>query len=280
MDVLHVDPFVLPGLVVLGLATGFLTGLFGIGGAFITTPVMIAVLGIDPSLAVGSSMGLTLVNGLVGLRGHAGMGHVETRAIWAIGIPACCGTLAGFQLHHYVQERMGHAFSDFVSLAYVVTLLPIALLVWWQSDRKIGRPWLSRLHLPPMIRLKQKELPPVSLTVLALFAVLLGIAKGLVGIGGGIILLPFLVLVVGLTPQRAVAVSLGMVTLTSVVGTGLYAWSGDFSATIVVAMLAGSVMGIGLGTRMCHVSTPKRLKRLLALLIFAFVIFLTVDLIL
>ncbi len=279
MDALYADPLIIVGLALLGLFTGFLTGLFGIGGAFIMTPVMISLIGLDPSMAVGCSMGLTLVNGLVGLRKHAGMGHIETRALWSIGIASCFGTLAGFQLHQATSERMGAGFPDFVSLSYVITLLPIAALVWWQSDKKIGRPWLSHIHLPPMIRLKQKELPPVSLTLLVLFGFSLGVAKGLVGIGGGVIILPFLVLVVGLTPQRAVAVSLGMVLLSSIVGTGLYASQGHFNVMVVVVMLVGSVAGIGLGTRLCHVSTPKRLKRMLALMISGFVLFLIVDLI-
>ena len=79
-------------------------------------------------------------------------------------------------------------------------------------------------------------------------------------------------------PRRAVGVSLGMVVLSSIVGTALYAWRGDFNIFIVVAMLAGSLAGVALGSRLCHVSSPTRLKRMLALLILVFAGFLIIEL--
>lgn len=270
MEVLTGDPLLVVGLVLLGLVTGVVTGLFGIGGAFITTPILIDLIGLQPSLAVGCSMGFTLVNGMYGLRRHAGKGHIETRVMLWIGAAACLGTAAGFQFHYLIKQVAGTGFSQLVNLIYVAVLLPIGGLVWWQSRRHVGQPWLSRWYLPPMIRLKQKDLPPVSLALLCLIGLTIGIAKGLVGIGGGIILVPVLVLVAGLTPQRAVGISLGMVLLSSLVGTALYAWRGDVNVLYVLAMLCGSLPGVAIGTRLCHLSTPERLKQLLAILIFVF----------
>ncbi len=278
MDVLLGDPLLLVWLAVLGLCTGFLTGLFGIGGAFVTTPVMIAVIGIDSSLAVGCSMGFTLVNGIAGLRRHSGVGQIETRALLVIGAAACLGTFAGFQFHYSIKQAMGERFPDFVNALYIAILLPIGLLVWWQSNKTIGRPLLSRFRIPPVVLLRQPDLPPVSLTLLGMIGLAIGIAKGMLGIGGGIILVPMLVLVVGLAPSRAVGVSLGMVVLSSIVGTALYAWRGDVNPFIVGAMLVGSLIGVGLGSRLCHISSPTRHKRMLALLILGFAAFLIFEL--
>ena len=95
MDILQTAPILLLGLSFLGLCVGFLTGMFGIGGAFITTPVMILAFGIDPSVAIGCSMGFTLVNGALGLKRHRGAGNFEPRAVWPIAIAASVGVLIG-----------------------------------------------------------------------------------------------------------------------------------------------------------------------------------------
>ncbi len=278
MDVLLADPLLLLWLATLGFCTGFLTGLFGIGGAFITTPVMIAIIGLESSLAVGCSMGFTLVNGLFALRRHSRHEVIETGAMWTISIAACLGTLAGFQFHFAIKQSLGDQFPHFVNLAFVVILVPVGLLVWWQSDRDSGQPVLSRWRVPPMMKLKQDGIPLVSQTLLLLLGLLIGVAKGMLGIGGGIILVPMLVLVVGLAPHRAVAVSLGMVVTSSIVGTILYAWQSAFNPFIVAAMLLGSLLGVALGSRLCHISSPSRLKRMLALLLLGFAGFLIVTL--
>jgi uncharacterized membrane protein YfcA len=169
-----------------------------------------------------------------------------------------------------LKASAGANFPDLVNLFYVVLLVPIGILVWWQSDKKTGRPLLSRFHLPPMARLRQRDIPPVSQTLLGLIGGTIGLAKGLVGIGGGIILVPILVLTVGMTPPRAAGVSLGMTLLSSIVGTVLYAMRGDFDLIVVIAMLAGSYAGVAIGTRLCHRMAPARAKKMLAIMVLSF----------
>ncbi len=257
-------------LLVTGFLTGLLTGMFGIGGAFVTTPVMIALLGIDSSVAVGCGMGYTLATGVLGLFSHSRVGKIETRALWLIGLASCIGTLIGFQFHYLLRASSGPHFPDYVNFFYVVILIPVGILVWWQSEKKIGRPLLSKLHIPPMIRLRQKDLPAVSITLLCLIGMSIGLAKGLIGIGGGILLVPILVLAVGMTPQRAAGVSLGMTLMSSIVGMILYSARGDFNLAFVLALFAGSYPGVIIGTRFCHIMPANRAKRLLAITILTF----------
>ena len=257
-----------------GFGRRFLTGLFGIGGAFITTPVMITFFGLEPSVAVGCSMGFTLVNGALGLRKHSGAGNSEPTAMWAIASAACVGTIVGFQFHNQLKEALGDNFESGVNTMFCIILIPIGLLVWWQSDKDEGRPLLSKWKVPKMVSLRQEGLPPVSITLLALIGLSIGICKGMLGIGGGIILVPTLILVVGLTPRRAITVALCMVVLSSIVGTALYAWQGDINVFVVLAMLLGSLAGVVLGAKFCNIMSPTRLKRLLAILILAFSVYL------
>ena len=260
----------LAGLSLLGLIVGFLTGLFGISGAFISTPMMILAFGIEPSTAVGCSMGLTLANGTLGVFRHRGMGNYEPKAMWPIAVAASVGTVAGFLFHHRLAEVCGDQFDIVVNTMFCVVLFPIGILVWWQSNNTGGKPLLSKFRLPLMVQLRQKDFPPVSLIVLAIVGLAIGTLKGMLGIGGGIILVPFLVLAVGLTPHRAVGTSLGMVVLSSLVGTILFTIDGHIDFVVIVAMLLGSLIGVVLGSKCCTVTTPKRLKKLLAILLFGF----------
>lgn len=257
-------------LVLTGFLTGLLAGMFGIGGAFITTPVMIALLGIESSVAVGCSMGFTLATGVFGLFKHSRVGTIEIRALWLIGICACIGTLIGFQFHYMLKAATGPNFPDYVNLFYVFILVPIGILVLWQSNKKIGKPLLSKFHIPPMMHLRQKDLPAISMTLLGLIGISIGLAKGLIGIGGGIVLVPILVLAVGMTPQRAAGVSLGMTLMSSLAGLALYAYRGDFNLTYVIALFAGSYLGVIIGTRLCHAFSPKRAKHMLAITVLSF----------
>jgi uncharacterized membrane protein YfcA len=277
MEFIQSEPLLLPGLSFLGFCVGFLTGMFGIGGAFITTPVMILAFGISPTTAVGCSMGFTLVNGGVGLKRHRGLGNFEPKAMWPLAIFACVGTFTGFRFHHSLADAWGDQFDTLVNGMFCVILLPISFLVWWQSDKSLGKPLLSRLRVPPMIRLNQKELPLVSATLLASIGLTIGVFKGMLGIGGGIILVPLLILIVGMTPHRAVGTSLGMVVFSSVIGTLLFAIDGSIDYVVVLAMLVGSLIGVLLGTRSCNILPAVRLKRLLSILIFCFSLFLAYE---
>ena len=277
MDLLQTAPLLLLGLSALGLFVGFLTGMFGIGGAFITTPIMILAFGIDPSVAIGCSMGFTLVNGCLGLRRHSGAGNSEPKAMYPIAIGASLGVLLGFQFHNGLEEAWGNQFDELVNGIFCVLLLPIGLLVWWQSDKAIGQPLLSRLAVPPMRKLRQPSLPPVSLSLLFIVGLTIGVLKGLTGIGGGIILVPILVLLVGMDAHRAVGTSLGMVVLSSVIGTLLFAAEGSIDLVVIAALLTGSLLGVVVGARFCKVLPPVRLKRLLATLIFCFSLFLAYE---
>lgn len=274
MDLLQTAPLLLLGLSGLGLFVGFLTGMFGIGGAFITTPIMILAFGIDPSVAIGCSMGFTLANGCLGLRRHSGLGNFEPKAMYPIAIGASLGVLIGFQFHNGLEEAWGNQFDELVNGIFCVLLLPIGVLVWWQSDKSIGKPLLSRLAVPPMSQLRQPSLPPVSLSLLFALGMTIGVLKGMTGIGGGIILVPILVLLVGMDAHRAVGTSLGMVVLSSVIGTFLFASEGSIDLVVIVALLTGSLVGVVIGTRFCNILPPVRLKRLLAMLVFCFSLFL------
>ena len=110
----------LAALIGLGVFIGSLTGMFGIGGAFIATPVMITVIGIESTLAIGCSMGFTLINGVLSGTHHFRAGNYSKWASPPVAIGAGAGILVGFLLHLYFRNFCNYS----VTHDYRVTIVP------------------------------------------------------------------------------------------------------------------------------------------------------------
>ena len=283
MESLLEQPEIIAALVVLGLFIGSLTGMFGIGGAFIATPVMITLIGIDPSLALGCSMGFTLFNGILSGFHHFRVGNYSKWASPPVAIGAGVGILAGFLLHQYFRESLtGPGFERLINSLFFIILIPIAILVWRrhklpEQPEDEGPRLVHKIKIPPMKHVGDGL--SVSLTLLFLIGVVIGTLKGLIGIGGGVILVPILVMFIGLTPHKAVGTSLTLVVTSSLFGLILYAREGQFDFWIVGAFLVGSTIGVQIGTRLSKAVDGKLLLKLFSGLIFAFSAFLLIDIV-
>ena len=273
----------LAALIGLGVFIGSLTGMFGIGGAFIATPVMITVIGIESTLAIGCSMGFTLINGVLSGTHHFRAGNYSKWASPPVAIGAGAGILVGFLLHLYFRSSLdGAGFERLINSLFLLILIPAGVLVWIRNSavKDSGTTksrFVHRIRIPPM-----KEIGDglsVSLTLMFLIGASIGLLKGLIGIGGGVILVPILVMFVGLSPHKAVGTSLSLVVTSSLFGLMLYAWKGAFDLRIVGAFLIGSLIGVQIGTRMSKAVDGQKLIKLFALLIFAFCGFLLFEIV-
>jgi hypothetical protein len=121
--------------------------------------------------------------------------------------------------------------------------------------------------LPPYINLPTAELDRVSLMGLFLVGATIGLMKGMLGIGGGVLLMPLLILVVGLSAHQAVGTSLGVVVFSSIAGTIEYARKGNVNLWIVLALLISSVFGVQIGAYICHKLHADRLQKYFAVLV-------------
>ncbi len=284
MEFLYENPGMIGALVALGIFIGSLTGMFGIGGAFIATPVMITLIGIESTLAIGCSMGFTLFNGALSGVHHFRKGNYSRWASPPVAIGAAVGILAGFLLHLYFASSLsGPGFERLINGLYFLILIPIGLIVWRRSSKQPesvepNEPRLvHRIKLPPMKDVGHGL--SVSLALMFLIGAAIGLLKGLIGIGGGVILVPILVMFVGLSPHKAVGTSLSLVITSSLLGLILYAWKGQFDLWIVGAFLLGSIVGVQIGTRLNKVVDGKQLIKLFAVLIFAFSAFLLFEIV-
>ncbi len=258
----------------LGWAIGILTGLFGVGGGFLITPVLIVAFGIDESLAVGSSLSLMIGTGAAGLARHARLGNVEPKSMLILGGGSVGGAILGTELHVFLRTSLGLAgpvdFHVAMRGLYVVLLLATGWLVLRGSAERRGtRSLLQRLPLPPRVDLPHASLTGVSLFGMSLLGVCVGVLSGLLGVGGGVLFMPILLLVVGLSAHQAVGTSLGVVLFAAIAGTIKHGLLGTVNLWIAMACLMGSTIGVQLGAWLCHRLHAEKLRRYFALVVFA-----------
>ena len=252
-------------LVVLGLGIGVLTGLFGVGGAFLVNPILIVAVGINEPLVIGSSLSFTIGAAATGAARHARSSNIDLRSTLIIGLGAVLGAVLGADLLTRLQAALEPlSFRALVRALYCALLLLTAWVVL-RSGRQhySGKSLLQRLPLPPHVDLRGTGLTSVSLPGLVLIGLIIGVITGLLGIGGGVLLVPLLLLV-GMTTHKAVGTSLGVVLFSSVAGTIKHALNGNVSLIIVMSMLVGSSVGVQIGAAICEKLHARKLRRYFA----------------
>lgn len=279
------EPWALVGaLAALGMAIGFLTGLFGVGGAFLLVPMLNLLFGIPYPMAVGSSLSFTLGTGATGMLRHWRLKNVEPRSLVLLAAGAMGGAVGGAQFNGMLAGACGAGGGRIYTLLmhglFIVMLLGTAWLVFTNAAaRHTDRPLLQRVGMGWRIDLPGAGLRGVSGTGIVLVGVLIGLTKGMLGIGGGVLFMPVLILVVGLTAHQAIGTSLGVVVFSSISGTVAYGLEGKVNLWVVMALLIGSGLGVQIGSAVCERLHAKRLKRWFAAVVLLSAAVIAVDLV-
>ncbi|MEN6479149.1 MAG: sulfite exporter TauE/SafE family protein [Anaerolineales bacterium] len=265
------------GALVLGVVVGALTGMFGVGGGFLATPLLTALLGIPMPYAVGTSLVQMLgtTTSTIYCRRHDGLIDYKLALTliggnWA-GVSLGTDTLNSLKRMGEVTVQ-GHAVpaADFYTLlAYVVLLAGIAAWMLYDTSRQAPdlppeRCLFARLKLPPYTTFPSLGGQRYSIPVLAYLGVLLGFLTGLLGVGGGVILVPALVYLVGLSPHKATATSLVMVWCSSAIAIVGHTLAGNTRLDLALPLLLGGSVGAQLGVALANRTGGGKLKRYFA----------------
>ncbi len=252
--------FVLAGLA--GGGVGFISGVFGVGGGFLIVPVLNIVLGIEFQYAAGASVCQVLGPATTSLLSRR-IRLDDFRLPLTISGGLLFGVFAGAQ----ALESMLHVgkvvifdkevwLADLVGLAiYFVLLLSVGLFAIWEVHRtKLNRPlrrgWLTAWHIPPFASFPEFDSDRISIAVLAWFGVGVGFLSGLLGMSGGLVLLPGLIYLLGVKTHQSVISSLIIVWIISAQATAAHAWNGFVDLGLVMALLFGGTIGARLGTEL------------------------------
>ncbi|MFA6134489.1 MAG: sulfite exporter TauE/SafE family protein [Phycisphaerae bacterium] len=262
-------PALVAGLAGLGLILGVLTGLFGVGGAFLMNPLLNAVLGIPYPLVTGSSLGFVLGNSSGAWAKHMRLGNVSVKMMLIMAGAASCGTILGADVQAHLNAACGEkVFTLIMHALFILLLLSIAGLIWRAPGDLAGRRvFLQRLPLPPRVDIASAHLSGVSLPGLCALGLLVGVVAGFFGVGGGVLFVPAMMLLAGLEVRLAIGTSLGVMLFCSLTGAIIYGMKGEATLWIIMPLLVGSSVGVQVGTALCQRLHAGRLRRGFAILV-------------
>jgi uncharacterized membrane protein YfcA len=229
------------------VAIGLGLGLLGSGGSILTVPALVYLAGQDEKVAIAGSLAIVAGISFVAAVPYARRGEVDGRSVIRFGIPGVVGTFGGAWLAQFVSARVQIEMLALVMVAAAVLLL--------RAKRGVDRP--HREHATWLI---------------ALEGLAVGVLTGLVGVGGGFLIVPALVLLGGLPMRRAVGTSLVIITLKSIVGFAKYVdVLGDLGLAVdwnVLALftafgIAGSLLGGRVSTWIPQPSLQRAFSALL-----------------
>jgi uncharacterized membrane protein YfcA len=269
------DIFVLLGL---GGVIGFLSGVFGVGGGFLLTPLLILI-GVPPAVAVASSANQLVGASVSGVLAHWRRGHVDFKMGFTLLLGGLAGSCLGIWLFT-IFTRLGQI-ELVISLCYVVLLGTLGFMMGIESARAMlrqRRPGTARrklhrhtwLHgLPLKTRFRRSQLYISALLPIGLgFAV--GVLSAIMGIGGGFLMVPAMIYTLGMPTSMVPGTSLLQITFVAANVTLLQAYTNHtVDAVLALLLLVGGVVGAQFGTRFGMRLRGEQLRFLLAILVLA-----------
>lgn len=263
-------------LIALGVGVGFLSGLFGVGGGFLMTPLLVFT-GIPSTVAVATTLSHITASSMSGALAQWRKGAIDFAMAGVMLVGGVFGTLFGVWLFA-LMRRQGQM-DLIVSLSYVILLGSIGFIMMRESlttlkayrsgatvsHHVVNRGWI--LGLPFKMRFRQSRLyisviPPIGIG----FAV--GTLSAIMGIGGGFIIVPAMIYLLRMPTRMVMGTSLVQIIAVTAFTTVLQA-THNFSVDIVLAglLVSGGVIGAQLGVRAGAKLRGEQLRFLLALLV-------------
>ena len=274
-------------LLSLSLSVGILSGFFGVGGGFLVTGGLI-VLGVPEFYAVGTGLALITGSSTINALKHRKLGNVDLRLGLFMVIGSIPGVETAKRLLLYL-ETQGLE-DEVIHYVYVVVLgaLGIFLLYnWFRSAQRreggdIGPPGafvmkVRTFALPPRVSLRVAGIPSISIWVLVILGYSIGLFAGLLGAGGGFLLMPALVFLLGIPTITAVGTDLFQVMITGSFGALTYALDDKVDLLMALVMLVAASVGSQLGTMATKVVDGSRIRFLYALIVLAGSVSLALD---
>jgi uncharacterized protein len=274
-------------MLALGGAVGFLSGMFGVGGGFLMTPMLIFA-GVPSPVAVATGANPLIASSITGTIAQYRRKNVDFKLGMHLLAGGAFGALGGVQIVKLL--RQAGQFDLVISLLYVVLMSGVGGMMLIESLRALrkvrqGQPKARRgahhtwLHgLPFKTRYKASKIyisaiPPVAL------GALVGLMSGVMGVGGGFVLVPMMIYLLRVPTNIAIGTSLFQVIFVSAITTVLQATTNQtVDIALALLLMAGGVLGAEAGARSAQRLRAEHLRLLLAVLVLSVGLRLGVDL--
>ncbi len=259
----------------MGALVGFLSGLFGVGGGFLMTPLLIFI-GIPPAVAAATDAAQITAGATSGALSHSRLGNVDYKMGLVMVLGGWTGGYVGVQLVHLLRN-LGN-FDFVLRLVYVLILSFIGGTMFWEGLRTLwgrtawGEPSPSRLSRALSRLPLQIAFPKSGLQISALLPVSAGFAVGVLaaflGVGGGFIMLPTMIYIIGIPTRVAVGTDLFQIVLTSANVTLQQAVTNHtVDLVLAVTLFIGSTIGAQFGVLASRRLRGEQIRVFLAVIV-------------
>ncbi|MFG1301124.1 sulfite exporter TauE/SafE family protein [Xanthobacter sp. V3C-3] len=282
-------PVAIFSIFAMGLAVGFISGMFGVGGGFLMTPLLIFT-GVPPAVAVASVSPYMAASSFSGALSYWRKGMVDLPLAGVLLAGGLTGTVAGVLL--FLWLRVIGQVDLFIRISYALLLGTVGSLMLVESLRALartrrGQPPIVRrpgtrawfMRLPLKIRFRRSRIYVSALPVVVI-GFTIGLLGAVLGVGGGFILVPALIYLLRVPTQTSVGTSLVLTLVTMAAATVLHAEAnGTVDAVLALVMMIGGTMGAQFGARTGQILKAEQLRLLLGILVLSVAARVGVDLV-
>ncbi len=280
---ISVNIFLLIGL---GGIVGILSGMFGVGGGFLMTPLLFFI-GIPPAVAVASEANQILGASFSGAIAHFRRKNVDIKMGFLLILGGIIGSIFGVELFR-IFKNLGQL-ELIIKVCYVLFLGIIGIIMFFESLRALNyksknikvrktrhHSWVQGLPLKMRFRTSNLYISSIPAVFIGFFV---GILASIMGIGGGFIIVPAMIYILGMPTKVVVGTSLFQIIFVTGVTTYLHAVK-NFSVDIILSflLLVGGVIGAQVGVRIGLKLNAEQLRILLAILVLAMCLKITLEL--
>jgi uncharacterized membrane protein YfcA len=277
-----------PGLILLGLFIGIITGVFGIGGGFLLTPALRILFNIAYPIAIGSSLLQITATALFSAYKQWSQNNLDLK----MGAIAALGSLIGAEFGvrlllavntKGIVEIFGRGIQCIdliINSSFLALMTALALFIYWETynSRRCGTEepktavckLVQRCPIPPFVCFEQSAILKLSIWVPFVLSLFVGCMTGFLGIGGGFIVFPLMIYFLGVPTRLAAGTSTLQVLLASSYSMLRHLQEGNVDVLLVLFMLVGSVVGVNAGVKIANmIDVIKTRKYFSALLVLA-----------
>ena len=268
-----INAFLLLGL---GGLVGILSGMFGVGGGFLMTPLLFFI-GIPPAVAVATEANQIVASSFSGFLAHFRRKNVDIKMGFVLLVGGIIGATIGVQVFALLRE-IGQV-DLLVKLCYVLFLGIIGILMFFESLRAIRRSKNTSLKRPTKKRHNWIHNLPfkakfrtsglyISVIPPACIGFIVGILSAIMGVGGGFIMVPAMIYLLGMPTKVVVGTSLFQIIFVTAFATIMHATTNyTVDMALAVLLLIGGVFGAQVGTRIGLKLKAEQLRILLSLIV-------------